>query len=423
MAAERRAVVIGVNNYDDPGIEKLQGAVYDAEHLRDRLVQYGDFEIDDDHFLTDKAATCLAIRKAISDLLWKLDSTSLSLFYFSGHGFQDEYGNGYLAPHDIDPKAPLVCGIRMQELTELLVAAQNKRAVIAILDCCYSGIATEGKATAPAPLAGGPRFDEWFSPLDVATLDRGDAQGRIILASSRKDEKSREKAQCVHALGNEGPHAHGAFTYHLLEGLDGKATDGSEAVTLDGLRKYIDREMEKNDPQHSMSLFGAAVSKADQILLTRASHWREIQEKLENAEQCCAAGDPNSVFTAIRLLGEVRLRCPKLERVTTLETLIDDRLTPYKTVVINWCLSKRMDPRVNSLESFRKVRELAAELNAATILAQSYTMGGLLLSLCEVASQQAYAKEDNFVAELRATSNLEPQAAVAKTAISGSKLN
>ena len=74
--AERRAVVIGVNEYKDSEIPKLTGAVNDATELCEKLKASGDFEIADEHFLINKRATCTAIRKAISDLLWKDDEAS-----------------------------------------------------------------------------------------------------------------------------------------------------------------------------------------------------------------------------------------------------------------------------------------------------------------------------------------------------------
>ena len=71
--AERRAVVIGVNEYKDSEIPKLTGAVNDAIELCEKLKASGDFEIADEHFLVNEKATCTAIRKAISDLLWICD--------------------------------------------------------------------------------------------------------------------------------------------------------------------------------------------------------------------------------------------------------------------------------------------------------------------------------------------------------------
>ena len=49
-------------------------------------------------------------------------------------------------------------------------------------------------------------------------------EGKIILASSEADAVSREKNNCKHNE-NDSPHSHGAFSFHLIEGLDGKAAD------------------------------------------------------------------------------------------------------------------------------------------------------------------------------------------------------
>src|SRR5687767_10120203 len=120
MAEPRRAVVVGVNKYMDVKIPELKGAANDALEMRRTLIDSGGFQIEDSHVLLDKDATCQAVRKAISDLLWKTEACSLALFYFSGHGFEDGRGNGYIAPHDMASNEPFVCGIRMQELRELV---------------------------------------------------------------------------------------------------------------------------------------------------------------------------------------------------------------------------------------------------------------------------------------------------------------
>src|ERR1700738_2903204 len=243
MPSMRRAAIIGVNKYRDQGIPELKGAENDAAELRQRLTNKDSglfFEIAEGHFLRGEAATCDAVRQTISDLLWKTDSSDLSLFYFTGHGFHDEYGNGYIAPWDMRAKEPLVRGIRMQELTELLVSAKKKKAVVLILDCCYSGIASAGKS---GSIMEKPRVGEWFSQLNQAQA----GEGRIVFASGGKNEKSHELLDCSHILNPEGqgPHAHGAFTFHLLEGLDGKAATGQDAaVNLDGLMKYVEDKME-----------------------------------------------------------------------------------------------------------------------------------------------------------------------------------
>ena len=50
-------------------------------------------------------------------------------------------------------------------------------------------------------------------------------------------------------LGGEEPHSHGAFTFHLIEGIDGKAPDKSGIITIGSLKKYVEDEMLKEDRQ------------------------------------------------------------------------------------------------------------------------------------------------------------------------------
>ena len=65
---KRKAVIVGINEYKDPTIPKLTGAVNDAREIYARLndPHVGNFKISDEHYLTGESATCEAIRKAIS---------------------------------------------------------------------------------------------------------------------------------------------------------------------------------------------------------------------------------------------------------------------------------------------------------------------------------------------------------------------
>ena len=92
MPGEKRAVIVGINEYEDDAITNLIGAVNDAEDVYQRLTDFGNFTVD--YKLTNEQATCYAVRKAISDLLWQTDPCDLALFYFSGHGITDGRGNG-----------------------------------------------------------------------------------------------------------------------------------------------------------------------------------------------------------------------------------------------------------------------------------------------------------------------------------------
>ena len=54
---------------------------------------------------------------------------------------------------------------------------------------------------------------------------------------------SRERNNCTHSE-NDSPHTHGAFSYHLIEGLDGKAADPDTGIiSIDSLKRYIENQM------------------------------------------------------------------------------------------------------------------------------------------------------------------------------------
>src|SRR5262245_31632972 len=127
MAGLRRAVVVGIDEYEDrPKITSLKGAVRDAEEVCKGLTEFGEFTVEKEHFLCSDKAKAEAVRQAISDLFLRHEACELALFYFSGHGIEDGHGNVYLAPYDIKHDQPFVRGIRIQELKDVFLEAKNK---------------------------------------------------------------------------------------------------------------------------------------------------------------------------------------------------------------------------------------------------------------------------------------------------------
>lgn len=401
MDESKRAVIIGVNQYRDEAIPKLQGSENDARELYARLInkESAGFEIDEKkHFLLGEKATCQAIREAISDLFWETDPCGLSLFYFSGHGFRDSYGNGYMAPYDIERDAPFVCGIRMQELTDLLQKTVAKERILVVLDCCYSGIAAAGTKDA-GMAADMPPVDEWVRVLEGE--DTG--KGKIIFASSGKDKTSKEMWLDPAAPGSpthtfnfdsQTPtrHCHGVFTFHLLEGLDGKAaTKGGDAITVEGLRKYVSGQMGDDPPW----FLGGGRTDEDKIIVARASQWRTIDTKLENAKEW-KDGRPKSVFRAVNALGEVIKRCTNLESAVTVKGEIDAKLKIYRGPAGAWLVknSLKIDQQLDDLVD--SLRGLTPGLSVDTILQQDGWTQSLLMNLCEVSCRKP-GSDDTYI--------------------------
>jgi hypothetical protein len=345
----------------------------------------------------------------MSDLLWKDDASSLSLFYFSGHGLHDGYGNGFIAPYDVDSREPLVCGIRMQELTQLLLAAKNKKTAMAILDCCYSGVATDSGAKGGLVVQE-PPLEDWFAALQ----EDGVGEGRVVFASSGKDQRSRERSGCLHEVGNWQPHDHGAFTFQLLEGIDGKAVDEIGAVTLQQLHTFIGNQMQ-SDPYHKMSFFGSNLTQAQKIILAQPSHWADDQRTLNDVEKLLKSDDPHAVLVAATKIRGTLDRSPRLQAACDLEIEINKRLQQFSDPAISWLTDRMLD-----LFEFQAISDglqtLARRLTASSFAAQKTKFQGLMIGLCRVSLKkpdldQTYIDDEAFISMLRAHASSERQPA------------
>jgi|HubBroStandDraft_6_1064221.scaffolds.fasta_scaffold12255_5 uncharacterized caspase-like protein len=399
MAELRRAVIVGVNNYEDKRLPALGGAVNDAKELREKLHEFGRFEIDEDHFLIESRASCVNIRRAISDLFWKTDRCDLALFYFSGHGLQDGYKNGYLAPQDIRQDEPLVSGIRMDELRSIVVDATAKRNVIVILDCCYSGIATQGERAAPE--AGDP-IGDCFSSDDSAEAN----SGWIILGSSGKDEKSREITR-RHEIGDSEAHPHGLFTFHLLEGLNGRACDRSGRISLYQLKEYVNSQMQ-GSKQHKLSFLGAGIGQADDIMVANASELTRLRESLAEGRQGFERNEARALFKCIEKLSQVLRLSPNLEEALQLKRCVDERLVDYRRSANLWLLRHRRTIGEDILDQFSRLEKLASELSFDSLVNEDVDWQNLVLGLCQASESKLDDKV--FIAQLSAVRQSRPAA-------------
>jgi hypothetical protein len=324
MAETRRAVVIGINDYDDPKTN-LSGAVKDAEEIYDILKEHGGFTINEKkHRLLNRQATCENIRAAISDLFWKTDDKcDVALFYFAGHGIRDHFGYGYLLPQDANCAEPFVKGIKIQELKDLFLHSKLRTTGIMILDCCYSGIATDTRG--PEALSGDPtakeRVESYYQDLklheDLKLPDT--AEGRFILASADANKTARE-VELKHALGGE-KHPHGLYSFHLIEGLRGGLTGASKKeygrVSLGALIEHLETAF-PGDGEHQPRQYCVGTGVHSIILTTNGP---ELEEEL--GKRCAQVRDLLSekkaanVITAIGRLDELvrqRLQRPEIDQ-------------------------------------------------------------------------------------------------------------
>jgi uncharacterized caspase-like protein len=329
---KRRAVVIGINKYEDTNIEALHGAENDATEIHQRLkdANIGNFEILDEHFLRGEEAKCANVRKAISDVLWKTSPADLVLFYFSGHGFVDGYGNGYIAPYDMKRNEPFVSGIKMQELRDIISKAVDKKTVFMIFDCCYAGIATKGEDKT-----------EFEKNLDL------EGEGRITLASSEDVATSREIRDCIHQ-SNNNPHQHGLFTYHLIEGLDGKAAadNPNGIISIDAICKYVEKEMEKNGKKAKFKVSGGSLIDRIKIAIVPDVWIKNRDALVEQINTDSKVDDITTLYTtAIKINNELLAIDPNNKKIIGFKGDITNCLQSYKGKIKSWLDANQMRVR------------------------------------------------------------------------------
>ncbi len=334
LEGERRAVVIGINEYKDKSIHALSGAVHDAEEICERLENFGNFKVTK---LCNDEGGCEAIRMAISDLLCQSNPCKLALLYFSGHGFVDKHGNGYIAPHDMLVKHPFVCGINMLDLQRLMLDSENKSSVLMILDCCYSGIPTKETKEVQTKNFEYIPFFEKFEKAGEQSL------GKIILASSEADKVSSEE-KVKHENGQE--HHHGIFTFHLIEGLDGKAADPAGIITFDRLKNHVMTQLEQKGKQKP-KYFAADASMTERIKIAVVS--KQIKEYVENKTKEAEEhydnytkmgnlnyGDPVYLILALEKTHDVLENNPKYPKALDIKYRINEKLIKMQENVSLW---------------------------------------------------------------------------------------
>lgn len=195
------ALTVGIDQYPT---SPLRGCVNDAAAIADVLATNADGSAN----FTVRKAMNVASQAGLKELIAELFEREMdtALFYFSGHGLQNETGAYIVTPdHRKNDE-----GVSMDEI--LVLASRSKiRNKIIILDCCHSGA------------FGAPQL------LGGATAHIG--EGMTILTASRGSEESIEV------------NGRGVFTNLLLDALRGGAADLLGQITPGSVYAYIDQAL------------------------------------------------------------------------------------------------------------------------------------------------------------------------------------
>lgn len=231
---KRYAVIIGVDQYADTQITTLGGASNDAKTLANALIQYAGFPSEQVTLLAsdqpaERQPTRGNILRRLSNMAAVVPPDGLILISFAGHGIERE-GQAFLLPSDsqVSNDVDLLeqTAINVSQIKDRIKKIGVKQ-VLMILDACRND--PVGRANADNPLTAaytrGFNFD----------LRNREVQAFATLYATEVGHRAyeyKEKQQ-------------GYFTWILVEGLRGGATNEKGEVTLAGLVKYLQERVPK----------------------------------------------------------------------------------------------------------------------------------------------------------------------------------
>lgn len=176
-----KAVFVGVSKHLDPTIGELGGARRDATALwalfSDTIAGLAP------RLLLDQDATHAEITRSVLGTLDSASEADVVVITFAGHGSPD----GRLIAFDTQSGDLKSTGVAMSDLADAFKATKA-RAVLCILDCCFSG-------HAPARV-----LEVQAIPRNALSLADIYGEGRILLSACAANEEAYEQTGSGHGL-------------------------------------------------------------------------------------------------------------------------------------------------------------------------------------------------------------------------------
>ncbi|MDZ4801678.1 MAG: tetratricopeptide repeat protein [Bryobacteraceae bacterium] len=225
LTGKTYALLVGISKYQIDRISALRYAHEDAllfeKHLRSP--RGGGLAESDITVLTNEQATLAGVRNAFDTLLKrKAGKQDTVLLFFAAHGTTTDKGVGYIITHDADPQDLASTALPMRDVQKLFRdELAHVGRVLLYVDVCRAGAIGSVQARSNR-----------INTLVENLTDEGEMFGML---ASRKDEVAVEGPQ----FGG----GHGAFSYFLLDALNG-AADANRNGAVDAI-EIVDYVSEK----------------------------------------------------------------------------------------------------------------------------------------------------------------------------------
>ena len=234
------ALLIGVEEYENPDISSLRFAVKDVLAVSKSLSRLG-YQV---YTMTSaetgvgnlKRPTNINVLKALDRLSEDVREGDTFLLYFTGHGFSKD-GQGFLGAVNTDSssiEALSISSIPVATLQKKIGKLKAKQ-IIFIVDACRND-PEKGKGDSD-----NKRTTDFSKSLLVAakTANSGLGGSAVLFACDEGERafEDNEKGQS-------------AFTYYLLEGLNGKAETSGGKLLIYDVADYVQREVRQWAKEH-----------------------------------------------------------------------------------------------------------------------------------------------------------------------------
>lgn len=231
---------IGVSAYTDPRLH-LRYAAADAADFAEVLKRQEHGPLYDEvhtSVLTDAAVTRESLLEAFDAFLGAATPVDVAVIFLAGHGVRTEQPTAhYFLTAAAAPAAPHIAGVDMEELRrQILRLHRNIPRMVVILDTCYAGAVA---GTPSDSIDVGADLSSQLAAVD----------GLYILTAASRGQRSYELAA----------QRHGAFTFGLLDGLNGAASSRDGLITVYRLATHatgVVEQLTQSQQRPSISIVG-----------------------------------------------------------------------------------------------------------------------------------------------------------------------
>lgn len=229
---ERQSLVVGISNYADPKIRNLKYAASDAKRVagllqNQELCGFSTHEI-------KRKRTRKNILIKLENMVKRLSSDALFLFYYSGHGFTDKEGRLYLSAEDTDTENIITTAISIDNIIRVFEQS-NCRKIVIILDCCFAGNAAVELGA-----------EKNYFDTDLKERVSGITKEQFWICGSEKDVAAFENSF----------HKSSVFSKYFVEGIEfGEADLNKDGlVSIEEISAYIRQKMGSESAHQSSDI-------------------------------------------------------------------------------------------------------------------------------------------------------------------------